>query len=55
MALYQASDVIGFSASYAVPSDVSDVLFTGSVGIILSTGLTQPVFDTLSTATYQMH
>ena len=50
MALYSASDFTGFSASHAVPSDVSDVLFTGSVDIILSTGLTQQVFDTRSTA-----
>ena len=31
MALFQASDFSGFSDSYAVPSGVSDPLFTGSV------------------------
>ena len=55
MALYSASDFTGFSASYAVPSDVSDVLFTGSVDIISSTGLTQQVFDSLSTAIKCIH
>ena len=47
MALYQASDFTGFSDSYAVPVGRSDVIFTGSVDRILSTGITQQVFDTL--------
>ena len=55
MALYQASDFSGYSASYAVPADVTDNLLTGSVDIILSTGITQQVFDTLSTASKCMH
>ena len=55
MALYQASDFSGFSAGYAVPSDVSDVLFTGPVDNILSTGLTQQVFGSLSTAMKCIH
>ena len=50
MALYQASDFTGFSDSYAVPAGGSDVILTGSVDLILSTGITQQVFDTLSTA-----
>ena len=50
MALYQASDFVGFSDSFAVPSGVAEPLFTGSVDLILSTGITQQVFDTLSTA-----
>ena len=50
MALYPASDFTGFSDSYAVPAGSSDVIFTGSVDLILSTGITQQVFDTLSTA-----
>ena len=49
MALYQASDFTGFSDSYAVPAGSSDVIFTGSVDLILSSGITQQVFDTLST------
>ena len=50
MALHPASDFTGFSDSYAVPAGSSDVIFTGSVDLILSTGITQQVFDTLSTA-----
>ena len=55
MALYSASDFTGFSDSYAVPSGSSDVIFTGSVDLILSTGITQQVFDTLSTALKYIH
>ena len=50
MALYQASDLSGFSDSYAVPSGVGQPLFSGSVDLILSIGITQQVFDTLSAA-----
>ena len=50
MALYSASDFTGLSDSYAVPAGSSDVIFTGSVDLILPTGITQQVFDTLSTA-----
>ena len=55
MALYQASDFTGFSDSYAVPAGSSDVIFTGSVYLILPTGITQQVFDTLSTALKCIH
>ena len=48
MTLYQASDFSGFSDSYAIPSGSSDVIVTGSVDLILSTGITQQVFDTVS-------
>ena len=50
MALFQASDFTGFSDSYAIPANSSDVIFTGSVDLILPTGITQQVPDTLSTA-----
>ena len=55
MALYQASGFTGFSDSYAIPSGSSDVVFTGSVDINLSTGITQQVFDTLYTALKCIH
>ena len=55
MALYQASDLTGFSDSYAVPAGSSDVIFTGSVDLILPTGIIQQVFDTLSTALNCIH
>ena len=48
--LYPASDFTGFSDSYAVPAGSSDVIFTGSVDLILPTGIIQQVSDTLSTA-----
>ena len=38
------------SDSYAVPAGSSDVIFTGSVNLMSPTGITQQVFDTLSTA-----
>ena len=50
MALFSASGFTGFSDSYAVPAGSSDVMFTGSVDLILSAGITQQVFGTLSTA-----
>ena len=50
MAPYSASDFTGFCDSYAVPAGSSDVIFVGSVDLILSTGITQQVFDTLSAA-----
>ena len=55
MALYHASGVSGFSDSYAVPSGVGQPLFSGSVSLILSTGITQQIFGTLSTALKCIH
>ena len=55
MALYQASDFSGFSDSYVVPAGSSDVIFTGSVDLILSTGITQQAFNTLSAALICIH
>ena len=50
MTLLNSSGFNGYSDSYAVPAGSSDVMFSGSVDIILSTGIIQQVFDTLSTA-----
>ena len=50
MALFASSDFTGFSDTFAVPAWSTDVILAGSVDIILSTGVTQQVFDTLSTA-----
>jgi len=55
MALFSASDFTGFTSTFAVPSGITDVLFSGSVDLILSTGITQQVFDTLSTALKCIH
>ena len=55
MALLSASDFTGYSDSFAVPAGSSDVIFSGSVDLILSTGITQQVFDTLSTALKCIH
>ena len=55
MALLYASDFTGFSDNYAIPSGVSDHISTGSVDIILSTGITQQIVDTLSTALTCIH
>ena len=55
MALLSASDFTGYSDSYASPAGFNDPIFTGSVDLILSTGITQQVFDTLSTALKCIH
>ena len=55
MALLSASDFNGYNDSYAVPAGSSDVMFSGSVDIILSTGITQQVFGTVSTALKCIH
>ena len=47
MALLQARGFSGFSDSFAIPSGSSDVICIGSVGLILSVGITQQVFGTL--------
>ena len=55
MALLSASDFTLYSDSYAVPANSSDVIVSGSVDLILSTGTTQQVGDTLSTALKCVH
>ena len=55
MAPLNASDFTGFSDSYAIPANSSDVIVTGSVDLILSTGITQQMFDSLSTALKCIH
>ena len=55
MALLNASDFTGYSETFAVPSGSSDVIFSGSVDLILSTGITQQVFDSLSSALKCIH
>ena len=56
MALLTNSDFDGFSASYINPVGVDvGTAFTGSVDIILSTGVTQSVFDQVSTAGKCIH
>ena len=55
MALFTASDFTGYTSTFAAPSGSADVIFAGSVDIILSTGITQQVFDTLSTALKCIH
>ena len=46
MALLNASDSTGYSDSFTAPAGFNDPIFTGSVNIILSTGITQQVVDT---------
>ena len=55
MALFRASDFTGFSDSYAIPANSSDVIFTGSVDLILPTGTIQQLFGTLSIALKCIH
>ena len=55
MALLSASDFTGYSDSFAAPAGFNGPIFAGSVDLILSTGLTQQVFDTLSSAPKCIH
>ena len=55
MALLSASDFTGYSDSFAAPAGFNDPIFAGSVDLILSTGITQQVFDTLSTGLKCIH
>ena len=55
MALLSASDFIGYSDGFAAPADFNGPIFAGSVDLILSTGITQQVFDTLPTAAQCIH
>ena len=55
MALLTTSDFNGYSDNYVKPNGVSDPIFTGSVDIILSTGIAQQIVDTLSTALKCIH
>ena len=55
MALLSASDFTGYSDTYAIPASSTDVIFSGSVDLILSTGITQQVFDSLSSALKCIH
>ena len=55
MALLNASDFTGYSDSYAAPAGFNDPIFAGSVDLDLSTGITQQVFDSLSSALTCIH
>ena len=55
MALLSASDFIGYSDSFAAPAGFNDPIFAGSVDLILSTGITQQVFGSLSSALKCLH
>ena len=50
MAILNHTDFSGNSSTYAIPASDSSTLYTGSIDIILSTGITLSVFDALSTA-----
>ena len=55
MALLSASDFTGYSDSFATPAGFNDPIFAGSVDLILSTGITQQIFDSLSSALKCIH
>ena len=50
MVLLQSSDFDIYVAAWSVPVQDGIQVFTGSVGLVLSTGVTQLVFDRVSTA-----
>ena len=55
MALLSASDFTGYSDSYGAPAGFNDPIFSGSVDLILTPGITQQVFDSLSTGLKCIH
>ena len=55
MVLLNASDFTGYSDSFAAPVGFNDPIFAGSVDLSLSTGITQQVFDSLSSALKCIH
>ena len=55
MAILNAADFSSNNATYVVPASDSSTLYSGSVDIILSTGVTTQVFDTLATAIKCVH
>ena len=55
MALLSASDFTGYSDSFASPAGFDDPIFAGSVDLILSTGITQQVCYSLSSAPKCIH
>ena len=55
MALLSASDFIVYSDSFAAPAGFNDPVFAGSVDLISSTGITQQVCDSISSALKCIH
>ena len=55
MALLSAGDFAGYSDSFAAPAGFNDPVFAGSVDLILTTGITQQVFGSLSSALNCVH
>ena len=55
MALLSASDFTGYSDSFAAPAGFNDPICSGSVDLILSTGIVQQVFDSLPSALKCFH
>ena len=55
MAHLNASDLTGYSESFAAPAGFNGPMFTGSVDLILSTGITQQVFCSLPSALKCIH
>ena len=55
MALLSAGDFTGYTDSFAAPAGFNDPVFSGSVDLIFSTGITQQVFDSLSSALKCIH
>ena len=55
MALLSASGLTLYSDSYAIPAGFNGPVFTGSVDLVLSTGITQRVFGSLSSALKCIH
>ena len=55
MAILNHTDFSGSDATYSIPASDSSTLYTGSIDIMLSTGVTTQVFDALSTAIKCIH
>ena len=55
MALLNASGFTGCSDRFAAPVGFNDPIFAGSVDLVLSTGITQQIFDSLHSALKCIH
>ena len=52
---FQQAIFLGTRNSFAAPAGFNDPIFAGSVDLILSTGIIQQVFDSLSSALKCLH
>ena len=55
MAIINLFDLDGYSSTYAIPAYVTTALYTGGIDMILSTGVTVQVFESMGTMLKCIH